>query len=93
MKTIWKYDYLPLQDEFSLEMPKGAQILTLQLQNDEATIWALVEPTATQVKRKFAWVGTGHSREIEIFKQYIGTIQVCEGKLVFHLFDLGEAKT
>lgn len=83
--TIWKYPVT--YGHFSLGMPKGAQILTVQMQADTANIWALVDPTAPAVSRRFILYGTGHDVTDRPLK-YIGTFQpMSNGELVFHLFE------
>ena len=85
MKTIYKYP-VPL-DEFELELPRGAKILTFQSQNNNPTIWALVDPLNKLEKRKFVIRGTGHPIMSNTNNDvYIGTIQTEMG-LVWHLFE------
>lgn len=84
MKTVWKFP-LPWDDNFSMALPDGAEILTFQVQYGEPTIWALVDPSATMVKRHFSVVGTGHEKENITKEGYIGTVQ--SGKYVWHLFE------
>lgn len=83
MKTIWKYE-IPLEDTFSLSMPEGAQVLTVQLQGGIPSLWAMVEPSAPQEERRFAVIGTGNP--IGEVGDYIATIQLHGGELVFHVF-------
>ena len=84
-KKVWKYPLL-LQDYQVVEMPFGAKILSFQLQNSVPTIWCLVEPTQEKVIRRFRMVGTGHKIE-EGGLQYIGTIQITDINLIYHLFE------
>lgn len=52
MKTIWKFP-VPTTDQGAvLEMPKGAEVLTVQTQGAEPQLWAVVDPTADTEKRK-----------------------------------------
>ena len=89
MRAIWKYEVRT--DCFEHEMPMGAKILTVQLQQGKAQLWALVDPMAAKVTRRFATVGTGHSHEDTIDDAaYVGTFQMHGGTLVIHLFDFGE---
>jgi hypothetical protein len=85
MKTIWKYQ-LVIQDSQPLTMPKGAEILTVQVQNNIPCIWALVDPDAEIEHREFCMFGTGHDFGLIDYK-YIGTFQIHEGLLAFHLFE------
>lgn len=93
MKTIWKYS-LNVDDIVTLEMPEGAEVLTIQTQYGEPQIWALVDPIKPSVKRHFRVYGTGHNISYNILKEnYIGTFQMYQGQLVFHLFELQTHKT
>lgn len=85
-KTIWKYR-LKVTDEQLLEMPIGAEILTVQVQDGEPCLWALVDPDAVRENRKIYIFGTGNPllNSISILK-YISTFQQLSGKLVWHVF-------
>jgi hypothetical protein len=81
--TIWKYILGP--DE-TIQMPKGAVILTAQEQYGEVAVWACVDPTETELTpRRFVTPGTGHDIA-EGSLQYISTVQL--GSLVFHIFEV-----
>ena len=45
MKTIWKFQF-ENKGMFGLDMPKGAEILTVQTQEGIPCIWALVDPNS-----------------------------------------------
>jgi len=86
-KVIWKYE-LPIIDFFALQMPKGAEILTVQSQKDYAFIWALVNPAeAVFEPRSFRVIGTGHEFTNSSKCKYLGTIQEMGGALVWHIFE------
>jgi hypothetical protein len=84
MKTIWKYQ-IPVADTFHLMMPEGAQVLTVQMQGGVPTLWCVVEPDAPQEQRWFEMRGTGHL--VGEVGDYIATIQLHGGALVFHVFN------
>jgi hypothetical protein len=86
--TIWKYPVL-VTDTFTIHMPTGARILSVQVQDGGAMMWALVDPDAPKVTRTFRVAGTGH--KVDAAGVFVGTFQMLNGRLVFHLFDLGEA--
>ena len=91
MKRVYKY-VVYMGDYMNVELPEGAEILTVQAQYDEPHIWALVNPDAPMVTRKFRLLGTGHPTEDDVSQDnYIGTFQLNGGGLVFHLFELGGA--
>lgn len=92
MRTIWKFPLPPMSisDLIVLDMPTGADILTLQIQGQTPTMWAVVD-NENFVHRRFVIVGTGHEIRDEIddaVGSYVGTWQ-SQG-FVWHLFDLGE---
>lgn len=83
MKTIWKY---PLQPTQRLPLPKGAKILSAQLQNDEICIWVLLD-TENLTQEVPIWIfGTGHEVPKNLNLEFIGTVQLMGGGLVFHVF-------
>jgi len=84
-KTIWKFTFA-IDDVFHIEMPKGAEILTVQNQSAVGTIWAIVNPEAPKEIRTFCIQGTGNPFELIDYK-YIGTFQQMGGALVWHLFE------
>lgn len=84
-KTIWKYQLRPVTRQV-VDMPEGAQILTMQLQHDVPTLWAEVDPEALLVERDFEIVGTGNGVPPEPHA-YLGTWQNRIG-LVFHVFEV-----
>lgn len=85
--TIWKYN-VGVSDMFSIMMPKGAQILAVQAQRGIPQLWALVDPDQETELRYFVLFGTGHPITNADKLQYIGTFQVEQGTLVFHLFEV-----
>jgi hypothetical protein len=88
-RTVWKYA-MPFgsgPDTFSIEMPAGADVLTVHVQNGAPQIWALCDPTAPDETRHFRIAGTGHPIGEDI-KGYVGTFMVAGGSLVFHVFEV-----
>lgn len=84
-KSIWKFQ-LPVTDDIQLELPKDAQILSVQVQNEIPCIWALVDVNAEKETRNFKIFGTGHKVCSENLV-FIGTFQMLGGGLIFHLFE------
>lgn len=90
MAQIWKYECgTPPNGEFVIEMPQGADILTLQMQGNGPCIWVEVDPGAEKTERFFKTYGTGHEMKEEAQK-YVGTYQIRGGMLVFHVFEMLE---
>ena len=86
-KQIWKFTINP--NKIIVEMPKDAEILTIQTQNETPCIWALVNPENEKELRHFEVYGTGHDihYDMGIERKYINTFQLYGGSLVFHLFE------
>jgi hypothetical protein len=87
MLKVWKYPIMAA-DHFSLPLPEGAQVLTVQTQGHDPMLWALVDPSAKLVERHFRLAGTGHEIiEAPESLKYVGTFQLPTLGLVFHLFE------
>jgi hypothetical protein len=90
-KTIWKFE-LAIDNKSVILMPKGAEILSVQLQNNSPVIWAQVNPTELDKEpRVFEMFGTGHPVpcDIGIDRKFLGTIQPIENgfSFAFHIFE------
>lgn len=86
--AVWNYP-VPVEDSFSLLMPLGARPLTVQLQRGRPCLWALVNPDEPKVAHHFVLCGTGRERDIPAGSmRHVGTFQLSEGDLVFHLFSV-----
>ena len=86
MKVIYKYPVLI--GEFEHGLPKGAKILSVQLQDEQPYFWALIDPESPREIREFRVFGTGHEIDDEWHK-YHATFQ--QGPFVWHLFEKGES--
>lgn len=92
IKKIYKYT-IPVENSFSLELPQGAKILTVQEQHGEPQIWALVDTESPTETRELCVVGTGHTIVDDSPPKtlyYIGTFQLFGGNFVGHLFEIRE---
>lgn len=92
-RVVWKF---PLRDPhqaqvepFSVLLPEGASILSLQIQGGMPTLWAEVIAANARKPRAFAWLPTGLEFE-SCETTYIGSLQWAGGALVYHLYALGE---
>jgi len=82
---IWKYPLGP--GENVLEMPSGAEILTVQVQGHQPVLWAKVIPNLPKEKRIIRVLATGEGFNGTGLK-YISTFQIAGGSLIFHAFEL-----
>lgn len=82
---IFKYT-LELIGTQIIRMPVDAIILTVQIQNGKPCLWAMIDDRLPADKAyKIDTYGTGHNVSNES-GAYIGTYQLAEGALVFHVF-------
>ncbi len=105
METIWKFKLdLSNGGVSQVEMPKDAATISAGVQGERTfVVWALVDPDAPRVTRRFVVHGTGHpvlkevtetftagiqDHPVEVLASFINTVFM--GPLVFHVFDLGE---
>jgi hypothetical protein len=83
-RTIHKYP-LELGEETAVALPEGAEVLCVQTQGGVPQLWVAVDPEARLIPRRFRVRGTGHP--LGQVGKYIGTFQMADGKLVFHVFE------
>lgn len=92
MKVIYKYPLGKIQHNsvIEIEMPKGAKVLDIQMQNGDPVVWAIVNPKHSLRKRVFHVFGTGFEMHDYEKKHYdhINTVQ--DGLLVWHIFEVHE---
>lgn len=88
-KQIWKFPLNP-GDIMFVEIPKDAEVLSVQTQGETPCMWALVDPGVEKEKRCFEVFGTGHSIycNMGVERRFIGTFQLSRLSMVFHLFEL-----
>lgn len=86
IRVILKYT-LKVETHQDIEMPVGAQVLTVQGQNDEAVMWCLVDTGVPLVTRKFSVFTTGDSFNASQCK-YIGTFQTDGDSFAGHVFEV-----
>lgn len=96
MKKVWKFP-LQITDEQRIAMPRGAQLLTVQVQGQQPCLWAVVDVDAPSEDRLIIIHGTGHTIS-GAADRYIGTFQISypaeitskgvnpPSTLVFHVF-------
>jgi hypothetical protein len=87
MTTIYKYP-LSITDEQTVQLPRGAVVLTVMLQQARLCLWAEVDPQAITERRTILIFGTGHaipSRESIGALAYLSS--VIDGQFVWHVFE------
>lgn len=80
---IFKYELVPFKG--SVNLPKGAHILSVAFQGDGLFLWALVDPSQAEQTRQFYKIGTGWDIDEPIENcQFLGT--VFKDCYVWHIF-------
>lgn len=82
---IWKFS-LNVTDEQIVPMPKGSEILTVQIQQGRINLWARCSETAPKEDVRICIYGTGHTVPDNPGK-YLGTVQHLNGDLVWHVYE------
>lgn len=73
-----------------IDMPEGAEVLTVQVHTRAPTIWAIVDASADMVPRFFRMFNTGDDVKHPESMRYVGTCQrdvFMSEHLVYHLFE------
>ena len=85
---IWKY-VLEVADEQFILMPHGARIISVQVQGSLVCLWAVINPLQdAKSPRRILTIGTGNPGPTDLHHlAFIGTYQLYEGALVFHVFE------
>lgn len=84
---VYKY---PLDTERTQHnLPLDAKFLSVQVQHDKPQMWFLFDEKETLMEqRNFRIVPTGERFHVSGEAEYLGTFQLYNGGLVFHLFEL-----
>jgi hypothetical protein len=84
-RKIFKFSF-SIEDEFKISISEGSEVLTIQIQGGVPRMWVIVDTDAPSVYRYFCMRRTGHAFKGNEGK-YIGTFQLDNGTLVFHVFE------
>ena len=73
----------------TVEMPRGAGVLSVGEQGNRLMVWAAVDEKENRfVTRRFMIVGTGHDWPQTHSIKFIGTVHAFNGVLVMHVFEI-----
>lgn len=86
MKIIRRYHLQPNKQQ-TIQLPEEATILDIQIKDQESPVlWALVDPSQPDIDRSLAVYTTGTELPDDP-GTYLGTFQLFEGSLEFHVFE------
>jgi len=84
-KVIFKYKLRARQIQ-NVKMPVGAVIQSVQKQDGDIHVWALIDPTETTLEaRYFEICGTGNEFDYSDKHKFLGTCQALDG--VWHVYE------
>lgn len=86
-KAIHKFEVQVIESGYIM-LPVGAEILSVQAQQDRIQLWAMVDTTQIEkVRLSTAVFGTGHPIPSRVTPDaFKATVQMHNGKLAFHVF-------
>lgn len=86
---IYKYPLAIKPEVQEVFLPWDAKILTVQVQKDMLCLWALIPNVDHSAPaRKFLVAPTGSNVIPDDEADYLGTVQICEGDIVLHVFEV-----
>jgi len=83
MTSIYKYPF-SISNAFTLGLPRGAQILSVQVQDAQPVLWAMVDTEEVVQLREFRVFGTGQPMPDLPRVDFLATIQM--DFLCWHIF-------
>ena len=86
MKTIQKFEITI--DSRQIAIPKDGQILCVQIHKGGIYIWASVDPKMPIELRNIEVLMTGQEMQSHWRREYIGTVQIYNGDIVLHVFEV-----
>lgn len=72
----------------SVELPKGAEVISCQSQHDVITVWYECYALKPRKARYFEVVGTGMNFEKTPAHKHIGTCIMDGGHLIWHVYEV-----
>jgi|GraSoiStandDraft_14_1057315.scaffolds.fasta_scaffold235116_2 hypothetical protein len=85
MHQVWKFPLMPEENE--VELPVGAEVLTVELTSQGPALLALVDPDAERETRTFLVIGNGTDLPEGVAAlHYRGTAKV-PGAFTAHVFE------
>lgn len=83
MRAVYKYQL----DRDVVQLPEGAEVLHVGVQENSLCAWALVDPMKRAIEPRFRVAGTGHPLDVSELGKFHGTHMLNDGALVFHVWE------
>lgn len=84
MRTIYKYGLEPIPEQ-TVSLPENAKVLSVQVQQGQLNLWAMVDPKLPCMKKTIRIYPTGGQLP-ESPGVFFGTVQLFNGDIVIHVF-------
>lgn len=75
------------KDSQCIEIPRDAEILSAQNQNENMCIWVKLKPNAEKIPRIIEIYETGQGIKNPTNLKFIGSVQLDGNSLVLHIFE------
>ena len=86
MKRVYKYP-LGSKDQQEIMIPAGSKILSVETQDEHIVLYALVDDKVTHLNTYLVIIhGTGHNADDTEDCDFVGTVKLYGGALMFHVF-------
>jgi len=83
---ILEFGYPPIIKS-EIQVVKGARILSVAEQRGDIVLYALSPLNVAENDiYSVRIIGTGHTVEMDNTWQFVGTVNICEGRLMFHVW-------
>lgn len=83
MRAVYKYP-LKVAAQQTIEFPRSGVPISVQLQGDQPTLWAIVDTAELPEDRPVRMLATGEQQNVISPERYIGTVQ--SHGFVWHYF-------
>jgi len=86
MKRIYKYS-LDTIDQQVLRLPSNSKVLSVAAQGDNIVLYVRIDDTIVRMTDCLVLIhGTGHDADDTIDSTFVGTVNLYNGALMFHVF-------
>ena len=87
MRIVGKY-LLPIEEEFSLELPVGAEVIRVDGLDGHIYLWATIDTDVSTETRKFYFYKTGGKMVEDVDLAYLGCGSIyIQMELMLYLFE------
>lgn len=86
--TIWKYTLNNNNELTHIDLPLGAEVLSVETQGSEIVLYALVNPNERATQQiEVRTYATGQVIDVNITDyRFVGTVKMFNGALMYHVF-------